>query len=201
MRADTIARLKITLNHMKPPVWRRIEVPLSLRLDRLHLAIQGAMGWTNSHLYEIRSGDVGWGMIDPDGDDYLLDARKARLSDIVEDAGTKPLTYLYDFGEDWEHTVKIERLVDREASIEYPRLIDASGRCPPEDVGGPGGYHEFLDALRDPEHERHAQFREWFGDDDFDPKVVDINALTEAVAALVKAWAPKIRARRARRPK
>jgi hypothetical protein len=88
MSADTIARLKITLNDVKPAVLRRIEVP---RLDRLHLAIQAAMGWTNSHLYEIRAGDVGWGMTDPEWGDGPLDARKARLIDVLEDAGTKTL--------------------------------------------------------------------------------------------------------------
>ena len=66
MSADSIARLKITLDRVKPTVLRRIEVPLGIRLDRLHLVIQVAMGWTDSHLYEIRAGDVGWGIPDPD---------------------------------------------------------------------------------------------------------------------------------------
>jgi len=57
-----IARLKITLDDVNPIVQRRVEVPLTMRLDRLHLVLQAALGWTNSHLYEIRAGDVGWGM-------------------------------------------------------------------------------------------------------------------------------------------
>jgi hypothetical protein len=56
MTAITIAQLKITLDDVKPEVLRRIEVPFNIRLDRLHLAIQAAMGWTNTHLYEIRAG-------------------------------------------------------------------------------------------------------------------------------------------------
>jgi Plasmid pRiA4b ORF-3-like protein len=68
MTADTIARLKIALGHVKPMVLRRIEVPLDIRLDRLHLTIQAAMGWTNSHFYEIRAGDVGWSTPFPDAD-------------------------------------------------------------------------------------------------------------------------------------
>jgi len=67
MSADTIARLKIALDDVKPAVLRRIEVPLTLRLDRLHLTIQAAMGWTNSHLYEIRAGDVSWTTPYPQG--------------------------------------------------------------------------------------------------------------------------------------
>src|SRR6266446_2294221 len=98
MSADTIARLKITLDNVKPTVLRRIEVPLAIRLDRLHLAIQAAMGWTNSHLYEIRAGDVGWGIPDPSWSDGPLDARKTHLIDVLEDVGTKTLRYVYDFG-------------------------------------------------------------------------------------------------------
>jgi len=60
MSAATIARLKITLDDVKPVVLRRVEVPFDIRLDRLHLTLQAAMGWTNSHLYEIRAGGVGW---------------------------------------------------------------------------------------------------------------------------------------------
>jgi Plasmid pRiA4b ORF-3-like protein len=68
MSADTIARLKITLDDVSPAVLRRVEVPFDIRLDQLHLTIQTAMGWTNSHLYEIRAGDVGWSTPDPDAD-------------------------------------------------------------------------------------------------------------------------------------
>src|ERR1700694_3314194 len=106
MSAATIARLKITLDHVKPTVLRRVEVPLSIGLDRLHLTIQAAMGWPNSNLYEILAGNArsGWGIPDPDGD--MLDAEKARLVDALED--TRKLRYLYDFGDGWEHTIKVE---------------------------------------------------------------------------------------------
>jgi hypothetical protein len=196
MSADTIARLKITLDDVKPAVLRRIEVPLTLRLDRLHLAIQAAMGWTNSHLYEILADGVGWGMIDPDGGDGPLDARKARLIDALED--TQKLRYLYDFGDRWEHTIKVERLIDPEPGILYPRLIEATGRCPPEDVGGPWGYAELLDAIHDPKHERHAELKEWIADD-FDPNAVDAEWLAEEVTALAKRWSRNPSAKRTRR--
>jgi Plasmid pRiA4b ORF-3-like protein len=109
MSADDIAHLKVTLDEVEPPVLRQIEVPLTIRLDRLHLALQAAMGWTNSHLYEIRARDVGWGVPDPDWGDGPLDARKARLVDVLEESGAKTLKYLYDFGDGWEHTIKVER--------------------------------------------------------------------------------------------
>ena len=54
MTADRIARLKITLDDVRRQVLRRIEVPLTIRLDRLHEVLQAALGCTNSHLYELR---------------------------------------------------------------------------------------------------------------------------------------------------
>ena len=66
MTAAAIAHLRIKLDDVDPPVLRRVQVPVTIRLDRLHLVLQAAMGWTNSHLYEIRDGDVGWGITDPD---------------------------------------------------------------------------------------------------------------------------------------
>src|SRR5712691_3884167 len=187
MTADTIARLKVTLDHVKPTVLRRVEVPFDIRLDRLHLTLQAAIGWTNSHLYEIRARDVRWSTPYPDADwgNDFLDARKACLGDVLEDVGTKTLRYIYDFGDGWEHTIKIERLIDRVAGVAYPRLIEAAGRCPPEDIGGHWGYAELLAAIDDPKHERHAELKEWI-EDGFDPKVVDADALAEAVSALAR---------------
>ena len=190
MTAASIARLLITLDDVKPQVRRRVEVPLAIRLDRLHLVLQAAMGWTNSHLYEIRARDVGWGLPDPDFGDGPLDAKKARLVDVLEDVGTKTLKYLYDFGDGWEHTVKVERIADPGPGKAYPVLLDAVGRCPPEDVGGSWGYAEFLDALADPAHENHAEIKEWAGEP-FDSKTVDVEALADDVAALAKAWTRK----------
>ena len=200
MSANTVARLKITLDAVKPAVLRRIEVPFDIRLDRLHLTIQAALGWTNSHLYEIRAGDVGWSTLHPEDDwpEDFLDARKARLDKAIEDVGTKTLRYIYDFGDGWEHTIKLEKLTDPERAALYPRLIAASGRCPPEDCGGPWGYAEFLDAIRDPAHERHAELKEWIGCD-FDPDHADSEALAAQVAALAKQWKRTAAARQARR--
>ena len=108
------------------------------------------------------------------------------------------LPRLYDFGDGWKHTIKIERLTDTEPGVMYPRLIAATGRCPPEDCGGPWGYAEFLDAIRDPAHERHAELKEWIGCD-FDPDNVDREELAAHVAMLAKQWARTQATRRTRR--
>jgi len=199
MSADTIARLKITLDDVKPAVLRRVQVPFDIKLDRLHLTIQAAMGWTNSHLYELRAGGVGWSTPYPDvdGGNEFLDARKARLDAVLEDVGTRTLRYLYDFGDGWEHTIKIERLIDPEPGALYPRLIEVSGRCPPEDCGGPWGYGELLKVLSDPKHERHAELTEWIGDD-FDPNADQTEWLIAEVHALAKRWSRKSIGKRAK---
>jgi len=187
---SSIARLKVTLKDVKPAVVRRIEVPLTIRLDRLHLVLQAAVGWTNSHLYEIRARDVGWGVPDPDWGDGPLDARKMRLLGVLEDTGAKTLNYLYDFGDGWEHTIKVERITDPMPGLTYPLLIDATGRCPPEDVGGPWGYAEFLEAIANPKHENHADMVQWVGEL-FDPNTIAFDEHAKAVEALAKAWSRK----------
>ncbi len=194
MSAVTIACLKITLNDVQPIVLRRMDVPFSIRLDRLHLALQAAIGWSNDHLYEFRARDVGWGIPDPTWRDGPFDARKARLDVVIEDLGTKTLKYLYDFGDGWTHTIKIERLAEAIPGLIYPHLTDGCGRCPPEDIGGPPGYADFLDAIADPKHERRAEILEW-ADPDFDPNLMNMAAHKDAVEALAKKWAPKPRAK------
>jgi hypothetical protein len=200
MTAEPIACLKITLDDVEPQILRRIEVPLAIKLDRLHLAIQAAMGWTNSHLYEIRARDAGWGVPDRDvtWGGGPLDARKATLLDVIEDTGAKSLKYLYDFGDGWEHTVKIERIVDAMPGDAYPRLVEAKGRCPLEDIGGPPGYAEFLEAIANPKHERRVEFLEW-ADETFDPNAVDTEALAAQLVTLAKRWSRKTAVKRARR--
>ena len=186
--APEIASLKVRLDDVEPVVLRRIEVPLAIRLDRLHAVLQAALGC--SHLWEFRARDVGWGIPDPGWDDGPHDAGKATLRGVLEDTGVKKLTYLYDFGDGWEHTIKVERIGAVVPGETYPRLLAATGRCPPEDIGGPPGYAEFLEAIADPDHERHSELTEWY-DASFDPNAVDMQAIQERLAKLAKSWSRK----------
>ena len=124
----SIARLKITLEDVEPAVVRCLEVPLDLRLDRLHLVLQAALGWTNTHLWEFRVRELGWGIPDPEWGQGSgpLDARKATLLKVIEDTGAKTLIYLYDFGDGWEHTIKVEHIGPANPALSYPRLIELS---------------------------------------------------------------------------
>jgi len=77
-------------------------------------------------------------------------------------------------------------------------LIEAAGRCPPEDVGGPWGYGDMIEALEDPGHESHAEMRAWVGDG-YDPHKFDAEPLKAKVAALAKRWSKKPASKTARR--
>ncbi len=190
-----IARIKVVMDEVKPVVMRRLEIPLALRLDRLHTTLQVAIGWTDSHLYEFRIKDIGFGIPDPNWGvgDGPLDARETKLIDVLEDTGAKSFKYLYDFGDGWEHSIKIERIDPAADGILYPRLIDATGACPPEDVGGPWGYAEAREAIADPNHERHAELSDWWGTGLSDLDTIDIPAIDAELTKLAKRWSRKPR--------
>lgn len=190
-----IARLKIQLDVMERPVTRRIEVPSTIRLDDLHLVIQIAMGWENDHLYEFSVGrDLIWSFPEPDLP-FLRsrDAAQETLADLLPHLKrNKTFHYLYDFGDSWLHTVKVEAVAAADPEIDYPRLLDAEGACPPEDCGGAWGYARYLEAFADPSHEDHDDAVERLGPG-FDPSAVDEATIRKRFAAL----AP----RRRRKPK
>lgn len=190
--ATTGVRIKVTLAHVQPEVKRVLAVPLGIRLDRLHLTLQAAFGWTNSHFYVFHAGGENWGIPDPDFFEHMSDARKTRLHDVVRDTGAKTIRYIYDFGDNWEHVIKLEKWVRNTVTEGLPCLLDATGRCPPEDAGGPPGYEHMLAALADPSHPEHAHYERWIGEK-FDPKAVDLKALEAAVEVLANKWRPKPR--------
>ena len=190
--AHQVARLEVTLQDVEPAVTRRLDVPLGLRLDRLHLALQAAMGWTNSHLYAFSAGGAEWGVPDPEFRDGARSAAEATLRDGSEGTGARTIHYLYDFGDSWDHAIRIERVTDAEPGRLYPRLVGLQGRCPPEDVGGPPGYAAFLAALADPAHEDHEHLRSWAGGA-FDPDAPDLEAILTELDALARKWAPRPR--------
>jgi hypothetical protein len=170
---DRAYQLKITLKDIQPPVWRRLRVP-DCTLDELHEHIQTALGWTNSHLHHFRVGEQFYG--DPElmqenfADLDYKDSTTTRLSDIVPAGGKRfRFAYEYDFGDSWWHDIQVEKVETGGAKAE---CLAGARACPPEDCGGPWSYADFLDALADPDHERHEELREWLGEP-FDPEAFD----------------------------
>ncbi|MCL2713179.1 MAG: plasmid pRiA4b ORF-3 family protein [Alphaproteobacteria bacterium] len=192
MSAASILCLKVTLDDVKPKVTRRLEVPADITLERLHLTLQAAFGWDNCHLFEISCGDLGWGIPQPEfGFDTLRDASKVRLGDVLQEFGARRLRYTYDFGDNWEHTIAVGKEIEPEPDVLYPRLVEAEGRCPPEDVGGPWGFADLREGLKDPNHAQHDDFVEWYGDADFDPENFNPELLKLDVMALAQRWSGK----------
>lgn len=180
----SIHQLKVTLRGIRPPIWRRIQVPSTINLRRLHDVIQEAMGWTQSHLYEFEIDGIRYGEPSPD-DDYGIPTRSAKstqLRRVAPEAGARFL-YTYDFGDDWEHLVQVEKVLAPERGVDYPRCLTGRRACPPEDVGGTWGYEEFLEAIKDPKHEEHANMLEWVGGE-FDPEAFDVQEVNAALATL-----------------
>jgi hypothetical protein len=179
-KTDTVYEIKITLLGIDPPIWRRIRIE-ECTLDQLHRHIQCAMGWTNSHLHQFVVDRRIYG--DPDllGDGAMeaeiLDSTQTPVSRI-KSGKSCPVKFLYeyDFGDGWEHEVRIERSLKREPGKRCPACLDGARNCPPEDVGGVWGYMDYLHALGDPTHEEHESRLEWNGP--FDPEQFDAGAVT-----------------------
>ncbi len=173
----SVYQLKITLQHIRPPIWRRVLVPNTMSLDELHDTIQHAMGWYDSHLHEFEIDGQRYG--DPQWDDFgdTVNETKVKLGEFVPAAGYR-FRYTYDFGDDWQHLIEVEAILPYDSGTRYPTCIKARRACPPEDVGGPWGYESFLEALADENHEEHEDMLEWVGGD-FDPEEVDLNTINE----------------------
>ncbi len=184
-QAGLVYTLKITLNHSKPPIWRRVQLP-DCTLNELHHVIQYAMGWDNCHLHEFV---VGNRRFQPALDEFGVDAmwnmggmddseptEETMLSDLVPGSSKKPFRfkYMYDFGDGWEHTISVESVEFLDEAPAVPVCLAGKRACPPEDCGGVWGYAALLEALADPTHPEHAELLEWCGGpidaEEFDPE-------------------------------
>ncbi len=175
--SHAIYRLKVSLKGAKPPIWRRLEVRDDTPLNRLHWIIQVAMGWEGGHLYEfeirgLRYTDAETASLD--GDET---ADSAVLGSLIRGA-TDKFTYTYDFGDDWEHQVFVEKRLKSEPGAEYPRCVAGRRACPPEDIGGVWGYADLLAALEDPTNAEYSEVLEWVGEA-FDPAAFDLDSVNQ----------------------
>lgn len=173
-----VYQLKISLKRSKPLIWRRVLVPGDYELDFLHAVFQYVMGWTFSHLHDFFINGEHYGDLASAGEDLgFLDERDFRLREMVSKPREKFL-YEYDFGDDWEHEVVVEKILAPKAGEFYPVCTGGKGACPPEDCGGVWGYHSMLEVLRDKAHPNHKQYRAWIGYD-FDPDEFSLAAVNK----------------------
>lgn len=175
-RAGVVSyRVRVDLSGTKPPLWRRLELASDLYLDQVHEIMQVAFGWTDSHLHQFGSGPTHY---DRATEHYLcpfqveegdqgVPEEHVRLDEVLAEPGDG-LFYDYDFGDGWQHTIRLEAILPRGSSA--PRAVCIAGRRdgPPEDCGGVGGY-ELITAATDQGHRHHAdavaEFARFYGDD------------------------------------
>jgi hypothetical protein len=161
-----------------------------MRLDRLHTVIQVAMGWTNTHLHQFSAGGgfalAYYGTPDPECGmmDRTLHEKRYTIADLAPKAGRK-IGYDYDFGDDWQHQVAVEKVLPPDAGFLHPVCLGGANACPPEDCGGVEGYYRLLAVLADPNHPEHDEMMEWAGER-IDPAAFDL--------AAVNAWLKRFKA-------
>jgi hypothetical protein len=141
---DEILQLKITLKGIsKPPVWRRVQVRADTTFATLHQIIQAAFGWTDTHLHSFEYDGEQIGVPDPEFDNDCADEAETTLDKVL--LGPKDrVRYTYDFGDNWEHDIVLEKVTEPDKDGR-PVLLTGKGACPPEDCGGPWGYAELKD--------------------------------------------------------
>ena len=162
-------QLRIELLDVQPQVWRRLLVPAGILLPALHHMFQAALGWTNSHLHEFIINGNRYAEPNPEWADEMKqrDERRVRL-DVTLGRRSRTFEYLYDFGDDWRHAVIVENQFMPPRAPLAPVCLAGENACPPEDIGGPPGYAQFL-----------AE-----GGKGFDPARFDREAVNRVLAAI-----------------
>ena len=181
---NQVYQFKITLEGIRPPIWRRIQVPETYTFLDLHVAIQDAMGWSDYHLHLFEVGDPSTGMKieigipEKEFGEYgeTLQERNKKIADYFS-MENRTADYVYDFGDNWEHKIQLEKILPREKNVNYPVCIKGKRACPPEDCGGIWGYEELLEIIKNPEHEEHEEMLEWLGGE-FDPEDFDVEEVS-----------------------
>ncbi|WP_201315126.1 plasmid pRiA4b ORF-3 family protein [Dyella sp. EPa41] len=150
--------LRIELDGTTPLVWRRIEVLASSTFWDLHVAVQDAFGWLDCHLHEFDIGPLTIGVPDEFAEKDIIPGWTVPLSRHMGDVRT--FAYLYDFGDDWRHTIHLEDVVDADGES-YPRCLAGENATPPEDCGGVYGFGDLKEVLTKPKTAKYREMRDW----------------------------------------
>ena len=185
-----IITLYVELEGIAPPIWRRIIVDDDITLRTLHHVIQAAFGWTDSHLHEFNVEGRIYAMLDNENvldtiEDREIpgDDRKSKLQKLVYPG--QRFDYQYDFGDNWRHSIKVEKIDLVAEKMGAAQIIDGARAAPPEDVGGTSGYEDFLTEIQDPSSEQGRDYLQWV-DGPFDPELFDRRAANNALLRM--AW-------------
>lgn len=177
--------LKVSLDHAHPPIWRRLVVPETITLERLHAVIQAAFGWSDSHLHVFTVGGEEYGPNDGWTESRSERIRLTRLAGVGD-----TIDYTYDFGDDWRHTIEVEKYL-QEPHLTAPRCLAGRRAAPPDDCGGIYGYEQLLATITEPAAD--VDSLEWAADalgtrvadlSRYDPARFDAAELTRVLGSL-----------------
>lgn len=171
-----IYQIHISLNGVKPKIWRRLLVKPEITLVDFHRIIQTAMGWTNSHLHQF---EVGYDTYSPADFEVegTKDSRKVKLKSLLKEEKSK-MKYEYDFGDGWIHNIVLEKILPFDEALQIPHCIAGKGNCPPEDCGGIWGYEDLITIISNPKDKQYKETMEWLGGE-FDPNYFDKKEINE----------------------
>jgi hypothetical protein len=157
-RPFEIYQIKVTLRGSQPLIWRRVLVSGDTTLARFHRILQCVMGWEDAHLHRFTIERKRYGVADEEnvGPRKTTDERKYKLRDVVP-SESSAFTYLYDFGDNWEHIVVVETTLPLKEGVSYPLCLDGARACPAENVGGIDRYHDFIESIANPAHPEHDE--------------------------------------------
>jgi yecA family protein len=180
---STVHRLKITLDGVRPAVWRRVEIASDAKLPFVSRVLIASMGWNDTHLHAFRCGTIVYGEPDPEFPNGMRNERSVTLAQIAPQVKTR-FFFDYDFGDNWEHTVIVEA-IDAAGDSNTPRCTAGARACPPDDCGGVYGYRDLVKTLSDPAREEYAAMRQWAGND-FSPERFDLELVNRELERLAR---------------
>lgn len=175
MSKSTVHQFKVTLQDVRPTIWRRIQVPSSYSFWDLHVAIQNSMGWKDYHLheFEVLNPKKRYSQRIGSEEEGCTCGRKAKIEGYFS-MDNKTAFYQYDFGNCWDHKIVLEKILPIDPKKTYPLCLDGKRRCPPEDSGGSWRYEKLLKILKNPLHTDYKDMIEWIGDKNFDPEAFNM---------------------------
>ncbi len=180
-----VYQMKVWLTDIKPLIWRRFLVTGDQILYRLHLILQTVMGWEDYHLYEFIIDETEYGEPDEEYQPDIEYARKTTLNQVLHSQGQR-FRYTYDYGDNWEHEIELEKISEPKPIAFYPVCLDGERACPPEDVGGVSGYEDLLGIIQDPEHEEYDDMVSWI--EDLNQEAFDVRSVNKELRRHAQHW-------------
>ena len=195
MPTPHVLQIKVTLEHVKPPVWRRLLLSDASSFWDLHVAIQDAMGWVDCHLHQFAVRSPSTGALEAVGipdEEFMEEVRPGWDTPVSHylNLSSRRIRYAYDFGDGWTHSVVLEKIRPLVPDERVPACLAGRRACPPEDCGGPAGYDHLLKVLANPKHPEHRELKDWvrsdFDSEQFDPKEVEFDDPKERLRYMLR---------------